>query len=108
MTDEERQRTMNFLLEHQAQMAASVQRQEEEIQRLEQERIRDRSSWAEWRKSFKILVQLNLKYDERLADLDSSTAALERKTLSLEDAHKALAWLVEKNKVRLDRLESRS
>ena len=108
MTDEERQRTMNFLLEHQAQMAASVQRHEEEIQRLEQERIRDRSSRAELRESFKTLLQLSLKYDERLDGLDSSTATLERKILSFEDAQRALARLVEKNKVRLDKLESRS
>ena len=108
MTDEERKRTMEFLLEHQAQMAASVQRHDEEMQRLAQERIRDRAQRSELRKSFKILVELNLKNDERLDSLDSSTSALERKILSFEEAQRVLARLVEKNKARLDKLESRS
>jgi hypothetical protein len=101
MTDEERQRLMEFILEQQAQLNASVQQ-------LDEERIRERPRMAELRESFKTLVQLSIKYDERLDTLDSSTGALERKTLSLEDAHKQLARLVEKNKVRLDKLESRS
>ena len=101
MTDEERKRTMDFILEHQVQFAAS-------IQRLEEERIRERAQRAEMRKFLKILVELNLKYDDRLDTLDSSTSALERKVLSFEDAQRKLAWLVEKNKVRLDKLESRS
>lgn len=101
MTDEERKRTMDFILEHQAQFAAS-------IQRLDEERIRDRAQRSELRKSFKLLVELNLKNDERLDSLDSTTSTLERKIISFEEAQRVLARLVEKNRARLDKLESRS
>ena len=101
MTNEERQRMMEFILEQQAQLTASVQR-------LDEERIRDRPRLADLRKSFQTLVQLSLKYDDRLDSLDSSTSTLERKISSFEEAQRLLARLVEKNTARLDKLESRS
>lgn len=108
MTNDERKRMMEFILEQQAQFAANIQQHDENFRRMEEERLRDGPRMAELPESFRTLVELSIKYDERLDSLDSSTSALERKTLSLEDAHRKLAWLVEKNKVRLDRLESRS
>jgi hypothetical protein len=108
MTDEERRRMMEFILEQQAQFAANIQQHDENFRRMEEERIRERPRWAELRESFQTLVQLTIKYDERLDTLDSSTAALERKTLSFEEASRLLARLVEKNTTRLDKLESHS
>ena len=108
MTDEERRRMMEFILEQQAQLTASAQRHEEELQDLKKEAVRERPRMADLRESFKTLVQLSLKYDERLDSLDSSTSALERKILSFEEAQRLLARLVEKNTARLDKLESHS
>lgn len=108
MTDEERQRTINFLLESQARMDASVQRHEEELQRIKKARLRERPQMVELRKSFEILVQLSKNNDDRMDGLDASTAALSRKTSSLNEAYKTLARLVEKNIARLNKLESRS
>ncbi len=108
MTNEERQRTMNFILEQQAQLTASVQRHEEELQRLKKEAVRERPRNAELRESFQILVKLSKIYDYRLDKLEFGTENLELKTLSLEDANKLLARLIEKNTARLDKLESRS
>lgn len=113
MTDEERQRTINFLLEHQARMDASVGRQEEqlrrhkeELQRLKKARIRERPRLIQLQKSFEILVQLSKNNDDRMDGLDASTAALQRKTSSLDEAYNTLARLVEKNIARLEKLES--
>ena len=72
----------------------------------EEDAVRERAWRAELREFFKTLVQLSIKYDERLDSLDSSTSALERKILSFEDAQRVLARLVEKNTARLDKLES--
>ncbi len=51
MTDEEMRRTMEFILQQQAQFAAS-------IQRLEEERARDQPRLKRLEDSFLILVQL--------------------------------------------------
>ena len=107
MTDEERKRMMEFILEQQAQFAANIQQHNENFRRMEEERLRDAPRMAELRESFKTLVELSIKYDDRLDALDSSTGALERKMLSFEEAQRALARLVEKNTARLDKLESR-
>jgi anti-sigma-K factor RskA len=52
MTDEERRRTMEFILEQQAQFAANIQRHEENFRQLEEERIRDRPRLARVEESF--------------------------------------------------------
>lgn len=84
MTNEDRQRTMDFILQQQAQFAAS-------IQRLEEERIRDQPRQAELQKSFQTVVEL-LRIQEsrldaseaRLNRAEFDTAAVEQRTTAIE------------------------
>ena len=70
MTNEEMRRTMDFIVEQQAQFAASMQQ-------LEEERRRDAPRLAQLEQSFKVLVQLAENTDARLDTLDSRSDALE-------------------------------
>jgi hypothetical protein len=108
LTNDDRQRMMEFIIEQQAQFAASIQRHEENLQRLEKDGVRDRPRHAELEKSFLRLTELCAIYDIRLDDIECSTSTLQVKTSRLADAYRRLDRLVEKNKARLDRLESRS
>jgi len=63
MTNEDRQRTMDFILQKQAQFAASMQRREEE-------RVQDESGSGELEESFKRLEQLLEKSKKRLRQLE--------------------------------------
>lgn len=78
MTNEEMQRAMEFIVEQQAQFAAN-------IQRLEEQRIRDTPRLARVEESFLLLVQLSQNADSRLDSLDSQ--------LTKHDAQ--LEWLEE-------------
>ena len=98
MTNEERRRTMEFIVEQQAQFAANIQQHEENFRRMEEERIRDRPRMAELEKSFKILVDLCRIHDIRVDDVES-------RTTSLEEAVQVLDRLLKKNQARLDKLE---
>lgn len=106
MSNEERRRLMEFILEHQAQFAASIQRHDENFQRLEEERIRDRPRLAELEKSFQQLVRLEQIVDSRLDRLELTTAAQEAKSVSFEDSVQRLTRLVENTRAKLARLES--
>ena len=82
MTNEDRQRTIEFILQQQAQVSASIQRHEEYIKQLEEERLRDRPRQAELQESFQVVVEL-LKIQESRLDrsevrLDTSEARLHR------------------------------
>jgi len=70
MTNEEIQRTMEFILGQQAQFAAN-------IQRLHEERIRDNPRLTRLEESFQLLVRLAENSDLRLDRLESSTSVLE-------------------------------
>lgn len=70
MTNEEMQRTMEFILEQQAQFAAN-------IQTLQEERVRDVSRIRRMEESFQLLVQLAQSTDERLENLEKRVPALE-------------------------------
>ncbi len=69
MNNEEIQKTMEFILEQQAQFAAN-------IQRLQEERVRDSSRIRRLEESFQLLVQLAQSTDTRLDALESNMAAL--------------------------------
>jgi hypothetical protein len=84
MTNEEMHRTMEFIVEQQAQFAAN-------IQRLQEERIRDNPRLMRLEESFQLLVQLAQTTDIRLDRLESSTFTLESTTLTLESNMAALA-----------------
>jgi vacuolar-type H+-ATPase subunit I/STV1 len=108
MTDEERRRTMEFIVEQQAQFAANIQQHDENLRKLEEERIQDRPRVAGLEQSFKTLVKLAEIHDIRIDAVESSTAALDGRTSGLEDAVQQLDRLMKKSQARLDKLESRS
>jgi hypothetical protein len=77
MTNEEIQRTMEFILEQQAQFAAN-------IQHLEEERRRDTPRLSRFEESFTLLVQLAQNSDARLDRMESTTSELQATTTILE------------------------
>ena len=79
MTNEEIQRTMEFILEQQAQFASN-------IQRLQEERIHDDVRTRRLEESFQLLVQLAQSTDTRLDNVESHTTALEANMAALAAA----------------------
>jgi flagellar basal body rod protein FlgB len=77
MTNDEMQKTMEFILERQAQFAVN-------IQRLQEEQLRDIPRLARLEDSFQLLVQLAETTDTRLDTLESNTVKLESNTVKLE------------------------
>ena len=98
MTDEERRRTMEFILEQQAQFAANVQRHEENFLRLQEDRKRDLPRIRELEKSFNTLVELCRVHDIRL---DS----VEFRSITMEESIRRLDALLKKNLARLEQIE---
>ncbi len=84
MTNDEMHRTMEFIVEQQAQFAAN-------IQRLQEERIRDNPRLTRLEESFQLLVQLAQTTDIRLDRLESNTFTLESTIFTLESNMAALA-----------------
>ena len=84
MTNEEMQRAMEFIVAQQAQFASN-------IQRLEEERLRDTPRLTRLEESFQLLVRLAENTDLRLDKLDSVTNLLEATTANLESTTSALA-----------------
>jgi hypothetical protein len=84
MTNEEMQRNMEFIVEQQAQFAAN-------IQRLQEERIRDTPRITRLEESFQLLVRLAENSDLRMDRLESATTALESTTTALAANMAALA-----------------
>ena len=68
MTNEEIQRTMEFILEQQAQFAVN-------IQLLQEERLRDGPRLSLLEESFQLLVQLAQNTDGRLDTVEANTSA---------------------------------
>ena len=79
MTNEEIQRTMEFILGQQAQFATN-------IQRLQEERIRDNPRLTRLEESFQLLVRLAENSDTRLDRLASSPSSLEANMAALAAA----------------------
>ena len=86
MTNDEIQRTMEFILEQQAQFAASMQRLDEERIREKEQRVRDVSRLARVEESFQLLVQLAQTTDVRLDGIEARTASLETNMAALAAA----------------------
>jgi hypothetical protein len=92
MTDEERQRTMDFILQQMAQFAASIQRSEEERQKRERtDRHRD-VSIAQIRR---ILAGAIWEFRRSRRDLDGRMAALVDSQMRTEDAIRSLTATTE-------------
>ena len=83
MTNEEIQRTMEFILGQQAQFAAN-------IQLLQEERIRDTPRLTRLEESFQLLVRVAESTDTRLDRLESNTSAVEANMAGLEASMAAL------------------
>jgi len=83
MTNEEIQRTMEFILGQQAQFAAN-------IHLLQEERIRDSPRLTRLEESFQLLVRVAESTDTRLDRLESNTSAVEANMAGLEASMAAL------------------
>ena len=83
MTNEEIQRTMEFILGQQAQFAAN-------IQLFQEERIRDSPRLTRLEESFQLLVRVAESTDPRLDRLESNTSAVEANMAGLEASMAAL------------------
>lgn len=83
MTNEDRQRTMDFILQQQAKFAAH-------LERLEEERIRDQPRQAELEKSFQTVVALLRIQESRLDRSESRSDRTERDTAGLEERTKTI------------------
>jgi chromosome segregation ATPase len=79
MTNEEIQKTMEFILEQQAQFVVN-------IQRLQEERLRDNPRLTRLEESFQLLVQLAQTTDTRLDTLESNMSTLETNMAALAAA----------------------
>ena len=106
MTNEQMQRTMEFIVEQQAQMAAH-------FQQLEEERIRDRprmarleQSYQELKETHKRLVALAEIVDYRVDRLESITDKLESTTEGLKLTTEGLKLTTDELKLTTKRLES--
>jgi len=84
MTDEDIRKTMEFIIEQQAQFAAN-------IQRLQEERARDTPRLARLEESFQLLVQLAQTTDTRLDTLETKATAVESNVSDLRSNMAALA-----------------
>lgn len=98
MTNEEMQRTMEFIVAHQAQFAASMQRLDEERVRDAPRLARLEESSLRLEQSFQLLVQLAETTDARLDELESRVPRL-------EESYQLLVRLVETADARLNQLE---
>jgi histone deacetylase complex regulatory component SIN3 len=87
MTNEEMQKTMEFIIEQQAQFAAN-------IQKLQEERMRDDSRIKRLEESFQLLVQLAQSTDTRLGTLESNMTALAEAQTHTDERLSALIDIV--------------
>ena len=119
MTNEEIQRTMEFILEQQAQFAASIQRAEEQrirdtprLTRLE-DSFQDVALFARntddrfdgLADSYQVLVQLLHNSDERLERIEEQRIQDNERITRLEDSFLLLTHLAQRTDARLERLE---
>ena len=79
MTEEEIRKTMEFIIEQQAQFAVN-------LQHLQEERAQDNSRLARLEESFQVLVQLAQTTDSRLDTIESTTAAVNANMAALAAA----------------------
>jgi hypothetical protein len=94
MTDEERQRTMDFILEQMAQFSASIQRHEEERQRREQEDAGRDISITQIRRILAGSIWETRRYRK---DMNERMAALVDAQIRTEEALRSLAAFTERN-----------
>ncbi|HYG81785.1 MAG TPA: hypothetical protein VD861_15415 [Pyrinomonadaceae bacterium] len=117
MTNEEIEKTMQFILEQQAQFTSnfqkleeSLQKLEESLQKMEESRKRDAARITRLEESFQLLVRLAESHDERLvtlteaqirtneqiAAIDEQIAAINERTAETDGRLNALIAIVER------------
>lgn len=99
MTNEEMQKTMEFILEQQAQFAVN-------IQRLQEERLRDHPRLIRLEESFQLVVQLAQTSDTRFDTLELNMVRDRPRLTRLEESFQLLVQLAQNADTRLDTLES--
>ena len=87
MTNEDMQKTMEFILEQQAQFTTN-------IQKLQEERVRDNARLKRLEESFQLLVQLAQSTDSRLDTLESNMSALAEAQTHADERLSALIDIV--------------
>jgi hypothetical protein len=90
---------MEFILEHQAQFAVS-------IQRLQEERVRDQPRLAQLEESFQLLVQLGQTSDSRFDSLEANQVRDQLRQTRLEESFQLLVQLGQTSDSRFDSLEA--
>jgi chromosome segregation ATPase len=98
MTNEEMRRTMEFIVEQQAQFAASIQRAEEE-------RIRDKPRLARLEDSFQRLVALCENMDSRLDTTDTRLDTTDTRLDTTDTRLDTTDTRLDTTDTRLDKLE---
>src|SRR4026208_726630 len=98
MTNEEMQRAMEFIVEQQAQFAASIQRAEEE-------RIRDTPRLTRLEQTFQAIAELAQINEGRLEKLEEQRVQDNERITRLEDSFVLLTHLAQTTDARLERLE---
>jgi hypothetical protein len=103
MTNEELQKTMQFIVEQQAQFTANFQRMEEAFQKSENAREKDSARTTRLEESFQLLVQLAESHDERLVALaeaqlrtNEQIVAINERTAETDERLNALLAVVER------------
>jgi adenine deaminase len=103
MTNEEMEKTMQFILEQQAQFTANFQRIEAAREKDEEARKRDSARITRLEESFQLLVQLAQNHDERLVTLaeaqirtSEQIAAMSERTAETDERLNALIAVVER------------
>jgi ATP:corrinoid adenosyltransferase len=76
MTNEEMEKTMQFILEQQAQFTTNFQKIEAAREKDEEARKKDSARITRLEESFQLLVQLAQNHDERLVTLDERLVTL--------------------------------
>ena len=72
MTDEERQRQMDFIVNQQAQFAANMQLSDERITRLEEVQRRSEEKWARTEEGIRSLLAIAEIHEREISDLKES------------------------------------
>jgi chromosome segregation ATPase len=106
MTNEEMQKTMEFILEHQARFAVNIQRLQEERARDHPRLARLEESFHRLEESFQTLVLLAQTSDSRLDTLESSAVTNQQRVTRLEESFQLLVQLAQNTDNRFDGVES--
>ena len=103
MTNEEMEKTMQFILEQQSQFTANFQKIEEAREKDEEARKKDLARITRLEESFQLLVQLAQSHDERLVTLteaqirtNEQIAAMNERTAETDERLNALIAVVER------------